>query len=222
MITILIQSILLASSGILSVGSITLVILLLVSERGWKNGLAYMLGYYISYSMLGVAVILAGYQQTENSTQGPGIAISIIMIVLGTLLLYLALRNWRKPINESYSQPKIISIVDQITPVKALGFGVLVTVINFKNMALFISALSVVIFSNLQLNEKIIVTLSVAFVFCLSVIIPVFIYVVFPQRANKVLSGIKQILETHSRPIGIWLPLIFGCILLIRGITKLL
>jgi hypothetical protein len=59
-------------------------------------------------------------------------------------------------------------------------------------------------------------------VFCLSVIIPVFIYVVFPQRANKVLSGIKQTLETHSRPIGIWLPLIFGCTFLIRGVTLLL
>ncbi len=222
MITILIQSILLASSGILSFGSITLVILLLISERGWKNGLAYMLGYYISYSMLGVAVIFAGYQVGGDSIQGQGIALSIIMMVLGTLLLYLAFRNWRKPINESNSRPKFFSIIDQITPAKALGFGALVTVINFKNMALFISALSVVIFSNLQVNEKIIVTLSVAFVFCLSVIIPVFIYVVFPQRANKVLSSIKQTLETHTRPIGIWLPLIFGCVFLIRGVTLFL
>jgi len=222
LITILIQSILLASSGILSVGSITLVILLLISERGWQNGLAYMLGYYISYSMIGVAVILAGYQFGGDSIQGQGIALSIIMFVLGALLLYLAFKNWRKPINESNSRPKLFSIIDQITPAKALGFGALVTVINFKNMALFISALSVVIFSNLQVNEKIIVTLSVAFVFCLSVIIPVFIYVVFPQRANKVLSGIKQTLETHSRPIGIWLPLIFGCTFLIRGVTLLL
>jgi len=88
LITILIQSILLASSGILSIGSITLVILLLISERGWKNGLAYMLGYYISYSMLGVAVTLAGYQITENNTHGPGIAISIIMTLTGQGLLY--------------------------------------------------------------------------------------------------------------------------------------
>jgi len=222
LITILIQSILLASSGILSVGSITLVILLLISARGWKNGLAYMLGYYISYSILGVSIILAGYEITENNTQGSGIAVSVIMIVLGTLLLYLAIRNWRKPINESSSQPKIFSIVDQITPAKAFGFGALVTVINFKNLALFVSALSVVIISNLRVMEKIIVTLSVAFVFCLSVIIPVFIYVAFPQRANRVLSGIKQTFEIHSRPIGIWLPLIFGGIFLIRGITLFL
>jgi len=168
-----------------------------------------MLGYYISYSMIGVAVILAGYQFGGDSIQGQGIALSIIMFVLGALLLYLAFKNWRKPINESNSRPKLFSIIDQITPAKALGFGALVTVINFKNMALFISALSVVIFSNLQVNEKIIVTLSVAFVFCL-------------QRANKVLSGIKQTLETHSRPIGIWLPLIFGCTFLIRGVTLLL
>jgi len=172
--------------------------------------------------MIGVAVILAGYQVGGDSTQGQGIAFSILMLVFGPLLLYLAIKNWRKPIDERNSPPKIFSIIDQITPAKALGFGALVTVINFKNMALFISALSVVMFSNLQVTQKIIVTLSVAFVFCLSVIIPVFIYVVFPQRANKVLSGIKQTLETHSRPIGIWLPLIFGGIFLIRGLTLLL
>ncbi len=180
-----------------------------------------MLGYYISYSMLGVAVILADYQIIEKNTQGQGIALPIIMIILGSLLVYLAIKNWRKPLNESNSPPRLFSIIDQITPAKALGFGALVTVINFKNMALFISALSVVIFSNLQVNEKIIVTLSVAFVFCLSVIIPVFIYVAFPQRANKVLGGIKQTIEKHSRPIGIWVPLIFGCIFLIRGVTLL-
>ena len=98
----------------------------------------------------------------------------------------------------------------------------MVAVINLKNMGLFLSALSVVIFSPLLIPQKVIIALSVAFVFCLSVIIPVLIYVSFPRHAKQVLGGIKHILETRSRPIGIWLPLIFGCILLIRGLTLLL
>lgn len=222
MITILIQSILLASSGFLSVGSITLVILLLISKHGWHNGLAYMLGYFSTYSLIGVAVVVIGYQAGSNSAGEQGIAVPILLIMLGCLLILLSFRNWRKPAPESETQSRFFSIVDKITPTKALSFGAMVAVINFKNMGLFLSALSIVIFSPLLIPQKVIIALSVAFVFCLSVIIPVFIYVSFPRRAKQVLGGIKHILETHSRPIGIWLPLSFGCILLIRGLTLLL
>lgn len=222
MVSVLVQSIILASSGILSIGSITLVILLLISDRGWHNGLAYMLGYFSTYCLIGVAVVSAGYQATSSSTGEQGIVLPFLLIVLGTLLIWLSLRNWRKSASESNKQPRFFSIVDKITPAKAFSFGAMVTVINFKNLALFLSALSVVIISPLLITQKVIITLSVAFVFCLSVIIPVFIYIVFPQRANMVLNRIKQTLEAHSRPIGIWLPLIFGGLFLMRGLTSLL
>ena len=222
MLTVLVQSLVLASAGILSVGSITLVILLLISDRGWKNGLAYMLGYVSSYTLIGVSVVVAGYHATGNNTGKPSIISAILLIVLGTLLLWLSLRNWRKPATESSTEPRFFSIVNKITPFKAFAFGALVSIINFKNLALFMSALSVVILSNLLIAEKITITLLVVFVFCLSVIIPVFIYVSFPQRANSLLEGIKQSVERHSRSIGIWLPFIFGILFLIRGITTLL
>ncbi|MDX1378989.1 MAG: GAP family protein, partial [Anaerolineales bacterium] len=64
--------------------------------------------------------------------------------------------------------------------------------------------------------------LLVALVFCLSVIIPVLIYVLFPKRSDEILNWIKRSLETNSRSIGIWLPLVFGLIFLIRGISGLL
>ncbi|NOH13104.1 MAG: hypothetical protein HND51_15805 [Chloroflexi bacterium] len=222
MIPVLGQSILFASSGILSIGSIMLVILLLLSERGWQNGLAYMLGYLSSYSLMGVAIVVVGYQATGLSAGQPGIFVPVALVALGTLLLWLSFRNWRKPASENYSQPRFFSIVDKITPAKAFAFGALVTVVNFKNLGLFLSALSIAIFSSLLITQKIIIALSVAFVFCLSVIIPVLICISFPQRANKVLNSIKQTLEEYSRPIGIWLPLIFGGLFVIRGITSLL
>lgn len=45
----------------LSVGSIAIVILLLLSDRGWHNGLGYMLGYVGSYTLTEVSVVLAAY-----------------------------------------------------------------------------------------------------------------------------------------------------------------
>ena len=52
MLPVLIQALVLASAGLLSVGSITLVILLLISDRGWYNGLGYALGYTGAYTVI--------------------------------------------------------------------------------------------------------------------------------------------------------------------------
>ena len=222
MLTVLIQSLVLASAGLLSVGSITLTILLLMSDRGLRNGFAYMVGYVGVYSLIGVSAILIGNAVAETSAGETGGFLPWLFIMMGILLLWLAQRNWRKPRSENSENPRLFSLVDKITPPKAFAFGAVVTVINFKNLALFLTAVSVPLVSNLPLPSKIIIVLLVALIFCTSVIAPVFIYILFPKRANKLLVWTKQTLETHSRPIGIWVPLLFSLIFLTRGITGLL
>ena len=222
MTAVLVQSLLLASSGLISVGSITLVILLLISDRGWRNGLGYALGYTGAYSLIGVSVVLLGYQASSTQNDEPSLFFPIMLLFFGVLLLWLSFRNWRNPASDKEEEPRFFSIVDTITPLKAFGFGALVSVINFKNLALFLTALSVVILSDLTINEKITIALLDAFVFCLSVIIPLLIYLAFPTGAKDILSGIKEFLSRNSRPIGIYAPLLFGLIFLSKGITDLL
>jgi threonine/homoserine/homoserine lactone efflux protein len=222
LLTVLIQSLVLASGGILSVGSITIVILLLLSDQGWRNGLAYMAGYLGSYTLIGVSVVIVGYTAVENGSEEPGLFLPILFTILGFVLLWLTQRNWRKPPSENEESPRLFAVIDNITPQKAFGFGALVTVINFKNLAIFLSAVSVSLVSDLLLPAKIVIALLVALVFCTSVIVPVFIYVAFPRQADRQLNWIKNTLENHRRPIGIWVPLIFGLIFLIRGLTGLL
>lgn len=222
MLPVLIQSLLLASSGLLSVGSISLVILLLLSDRGWQNGLGYALGYICAYSVIGVSAVLLGYRAAESSASEPSLFFPIVLLLFGNLLLWLGFRNWRHPVSETQEEPRFFSMVDNITPPKAFGFGAMVSVVNFKNLALFLTSTSVVVLSELPIFEKVIITLLVVLVFCLSVIVPVIIYVSFPKRAKDVLTSLKKFLNQNSRPIGIWMPLVFGLLLLIKGITDLL
>lgn len=222
MSTVLVQSLLLASGGIFSVGSITLVILLLISDRGWRNGLAYMTGYVAAYTLIGIAAVFLGYRSEGNGGEGPGLVVSGLLIVLGSVLLWLSLRNWRKPILENEENPRIFALVDGITPPRALAFGGLVSVVNVKNLAIFLSAISVVLVSGLPLPTKYLLVLPVVLVFCLAVIIPVLIYLSFPARASERLGRLKDALESNSRRIGIWAPLIFGLIFLARGISAFL
>ena len=222
MLPVLIQALLLAFSGLLSVGSITLVILLLISDRGWHNGLGYALGYTSAYTVIGISVVVLGYRTTENNAGEPSLFLPILLMILGTLLLLLALRNWRKPVSEDKGEPRFFSIIDKITPIKAFGLGALVSVVNFKNLALYLTALSVVLLSDLVIIERLFITILVALVFCLSVIIPVLIYIAFPKRAKELLNGLRLFLNRNSHSIGIWAPFVFGLLLFIKGVTDLL
>ena len=222
MISVLLQTLIMASSGLLSIGSITLVILLLLSERGWRNGLAYALGYTSAYSLIGVSAVMLDYQAAGDKSGDTNLFLPVLLLILGTLLLWFSFRNRRKPPTENPEPPRLFAIVDGITPLRAFAFGAMVSVINLKNLALFLTALSIVILSGLPLSQKIPVAILAAQVFCLSVLIPVLIYLTFPRRAQMVLNTIRQGLNRYSRQIGIWLPLVFGLLFITKGITDLL
>lgn len=221
MLPVLLQALLLALSGFFSVGSITLVLLLLLSESGWQNGLGYALGYFSAYTVIGVAAIILGYRGSDSGQSEPGLAVPVLLTLLGVLLLWLGFRNWRKPEEENPQPPRFFAIVDSITPPKAFAFGALVTVMNVKNLALYLSALSVIMISDLPLAAKLTLVPPVALTFCLLVLAPVLIYLAVPRRATALLTRFKHALEARSRPIGIWAPLIFGLIFILRGASIL-
>jgi threonine/homoserine/homoserine lactone efflux protein len=219
MLSILLQSLVLASGGILSVGSITIVILFLLSERGRQVGLGYAAGYTLSYTLIGVSVVILGYRASTKVNEAPGRFMPILFIFLGVLLLFFTLRNWRKGPQESEAPLRIFQFIDQFSALKAFGLGLAIGVINFKNLAIFLSAISVVLVSKLLISQKIVVTLLVVFIFCTSVIVPVLIALIFPQQAEEKLGWIKQTIDTHRYQIGIWVPLVFGVLFILRGIS---
>lgn len=225
LLTVLIQSLILASGGIVSIGSIMIVILLLISDKGWRNGLGYMLGYVSAYTVIGISVVVLSYNYTTSETpsDNPNLMMPILLILMGCLLLWLTQRNWRKePTTEESKPPRLFAILDKITPIRAFLFGAVVSTINIKNLAIFLSAVSVLLVSDLVLSTKIVIVLLDVLVFCASVIVPVAIYLLFPATAEERLTSLKHTLESYSRPISIWIPLVFGLIFLFRGLTGLI
>jgi threonine/homoserine/homoserine lactone efflux protein len=216
-----VESLAIASAGMLSVGSITIVILLLTSNSGLRNGLAYVVGYVGAYTVIGIALVVAGYDEVNGGSSGGGTVSSVLTMFLGLLLLWLAQRNWRRKPSANQDPPRLFSLLDRVTPVKALAIGAAVTVVNFKNLAIFASAVSVVLLSGLPLSTQLALVVLVVVVFCAAVIAPLLVFVSFPDRANELLLRFKQTLETHGRPIGIWVPIFFGLLFLVRGLKGL-
>ncbi len=221
MLSVLLEAIVLASGGILSVGSITIVILFLLSERGMQVGVGYAAGYTLSYSLIGVAVVMLGYRSSLQGNSEPNNFLPVLFIFLGLLLLYLAFRNWRKGPQDNAAPPRIFQFIDQFTTLKAFGFGLAIGVINFKNLAFFLSGISVILVSRLLIAQKIAVTLLMVLTFCASVIVPLLIALIFPQQAEEKLGWIKETIDTHRYQIGVWLPLVFSVLFFLRGIKSL-
>lgn len=222
MLSVLLQSIVLASGGIVSVGSITIVILFLLSERGRRVGVGYAGGYMLSYTVIGIGVVMLGYRASEQGGGEPSNFLPILFICLGLLLLYLGVRNWRKGPGETDKPPRIFQFIDQFNALKAFGFGLAIGVINFKNLAFFISGLSVVLISGLAIGQQVVVTLLLVLAFCSAVLVPVGIVFLFPQGAEEKLMWIKRGIDVHRYRIGIWLPLVFGVLFVVRGMRGLM
>ena len=146
----------------------------------------------------------------------------VFLVIFGSVLIWLAIHNWMKPVQNEKKENRFFAMVDKITPVKAFTFGLVVTVINVKNLALFLSALSLIVQSGLPITDKLFIMVISVFVFCLSVIIPLGIYILFPHHRNDLLNGIRNRLEHYSRPISIWIPITFGSILLVMGVSSFL
>ncbi|MCD6423869.1 MAG: GAP family protein [Anaerolineales bacterium] len=219
LLPMLLQAIVLASGGIVSVGLITIVILFLLSERGRQVGLGYAAGYTLSYTLIGVWVVMQGFRASEHGNDEPNQYLPILFICLGLLLLFLVVRNWRKGPQENEEPPRIFQFIDKFNMIKAFGLGLAIGVINFKNLAFFLSGISVVMVSSLFLLQKIVTVLLVALVFCSGVLVPVGIAYLFPQRAEEKLGWIKSTIDRYRYQIGVWLPLVFGVLFILRGIN---
>ena len=221
---VLIQSLILATGGLFSVGAIILVILLLISARGWINGLAYVLGYWGTYTVFALAMVLGGFTASDSRGSEPGVVLSVLFLVLCILMFVITAWYWLKPAEETRASvtSRLLALVDNATPLRTFAVGVLFPVTNFRNLAILLAAVSVTHLSGLALVSRIAIAVAVTFVFCLSVILPVLIYVLFPRRAKALLVRTKQVLEKYSRPIGIWVPLVFGVVFMLRGIRGLL
>ena len=81
--SIILESVVLASAGVISIGSIMLVILLLISDKGLRNGLGYVIGYTLGYLLIGFVVIMTQQQLTTDESESNQTSVfSFILVIL--------------------------------------------------------------------------------------------------------------------------------------------
>jgi Sap, sulfolipid-1-addressing protein len=207
----------------ISPAPIIAVILMLFSPRARVNGPMFLLGWVLGLSVVSAVVYLvsdAANAATDSTTSD---TVSWVKIGLGVLLLALARRNWAKrPRGGATPElPKWMAMVDSITPVKALGLAVLLSVVNPKNLALAIAAAAGV--GQLGLTTGDAVGALVVFVVLASssIAVPVVYDLVGGASARASLDDMKTWLSANNNAVMAVLLLVFGVVLLSKGLAPL-
>jgi hypothetical protein len=118
------------------------VILVLLSPKAGENGPAFLAGWVVGLSVVGmVAAALSGGAGLGSGGGGSALG-ALIKILLGLLLVGLAVRDFRnrpRP-GEQPPLPGWMRAIDSVTAARAFGIALLLSAANPKNLSLTVAA----------------------------------------------------------------------------------
>lgn len=196
------------------------VILMLFSARARVNGPVFAVGWVLGLTVVVSATyLLAGTLDVGTSSADDGV--SWFKVGLGVLLLVLAGRKWRSrpgPGDEP-TMPAWMASVDHISPGRAFGLSLLLSVVNPKNLMLALGAGTSL--AQLSPSSADAVAGIVAFVLVGSsaVLLAVGYDLIAGERDRAKLDAAKVWLTTHNDAVMATLFVVFGAVLVSQGLA---
>ncbi len=207
----------------LSLISIIAVTLMLFSKRARVNGPVFLLGWVLALAVVsGLAYFLADQGDAATSSSASD-SIAWGKIVFGILFLLIAVRNWRnRPAPGTQAEmPKWMGGIDALTPVKALGLGLLLAGVNPKNLMLSLAAGAGLAALGLSTGASLVSLLVFVIVGSLTIAGPVVYYLVGGDDAKTQLNEMKDWLAVHNGAVTAVVFLVFGADLIAKGLPPL-
>ncbi len=208
----------------ISPAGIIAVILVLFSARARVNGPVFLLGWVVGVAIVSTVIYLLADAGDVGSGGSASDTSYWLKLAVGILLVLVAFRDWRKrpAPGEAVDQPKWMSAIDTLTPVKTGGLSVLLAGANPKNLALSLAAGASLAQAGVSGSEAT-VGLIVFVIDCQPrrSSVPVVVYLAGGERAAGVLEGWKTWLSTNNTAMMAVLFLVFGVVLFSQGLRGL-
>jgi threonine/homoserine/homoserine lactone efflux protein len=188
------------------------IVLMLGTPRARSNGLAFALGWVAGLTIVGGALLALASGNSQENDGGPETWVSIVKLVLGVLFLLLAARTWRSrpKAGQEAAMPKWMQAIDTFTTGRSLVFGVLLSGVNPKNLALTIAAATTIAQTGISGGESAGAMIVFILIGSLSILTPVFIYFALGTRAAVILDELKDWMAGHNAAIMAVLLLVLG------------
>lgn len=193
-------------------------------HQGLFKAIAYVAGMTITRLFQGLifGLILSESSAIAEETNGKNPIISTLLLVLGILLLITAYKKWRGEVDPDDSPPKVLTMIDSLTTLKAFGVGLGLPLVAAKLWVFTLSALATIAAAQLEQMSSAIVYLLFILLAESLLMLPILIRILMPTRSKYLLTQLSVWLTQNSRPITIVVSIVFGLFFLHSGITGLL
>jgi threonine/homoserine/homoserine lactone efflux protein len=197
------------------------VVLMLGTPRARANGPAFLAGWLLGLSVVGVIVLLVAKGAGADDDGGTSSGVSWLKIVLGLVLIALAVKQWRgRPRgDQAGGLPKWMAAVDHFTAARAAAMGIALSAINPKNLLMTIGASVAIVQTGASTGDKFVALAVFVVIGTLGVGVPLALYFVMGERAAQMLDGLKTWLAANNNAVMAVLLLVIGAKLLGDGIT---
>jgi threonine/homoserine/homoserine lactone efflux protein len=209
-----------AVGAALSPFPIIAVVLILATPRARVNGPAFMAGWMFGLAALGGLVLFAAGGADATDDDGPATWVAVLKLVLGTLLLVLAIRQWASRHVEKPA-PKWMQAMDTFTPAKSAGLAVLLSAVNPKNLVLTIGAAVAIAQTGIDAGEQVIALAVFVVIATLGTGAPVVLYFALGERSKPPLEHLRSWMAANNTAIMSVLFLVIGAKLIGDGISGL-
>ena len=178
--------------------SIMAVVLMLTTARGSTNGAAFVIGWLLTLAVIG-AIVLA-FAGPVSSSGEFAMLVSWLEIVLGTLLLVVAIRQFRgRPRGDNQAlMPRWMGAIEKLNPGAALAAGTLLAAANPKNLLLSVVGAATIARTGIGGIRQAIAYLGFVVIATIGVGAPVAICVFMGQKSQKVLARLKDWITRYS------------------------
>ncbi|WP_157002140.1 GAP family protein [Agromyces laixinhei] len=195
-------------------------ILMLLSPKAKGTSVGFLLGWVLGIVVAVVVFdLLASVIPADDPDASKPIA-GTVKIVLGALLLFLALKQWRgRPKHgEEPTMPKWMSAIDQMTLVKGLGLGFLLSAVNPKNLIMAVGAGVAIGTAGISAGEQTIAIIVFVLIAACSVAIPVIGYLLASKQMAGPLESLRGWLVHNNATVMAVLLLVIGVVMIGKGI----
>ncbi|MEA1978872.1 MAG: GAP family protein [Chloroflexota bacterium] len=208
----------------LSPMAIAAIILMLFTQKARSNSLAFLAGWALGISIVGVVVLAlvnVGVSMLGGGSQT--IDLGIVKVIFGVLLFVAAAMEWRgrTPKGQEPEMPKWMVAIDKISAGKALGLAIFLSALP-KNLMLNVTATTTIANAGLAVGEQIIALFIFIIVANLTIAAIVMLYLFTGERSEKILATWKTWMIVHNSTALTVLYVVYGFILVIPQIISLL
>lgn len=219
MIDIVLQFLPLGAAAIAPV-MVVAVILLLSADKGFKKALAFIAGRLLCYGLWAV-IFLFVFQSIAQSAGEPAQITLWIKIALGVLLVVLAVKNIVRR-KKSPGQPKWMAKLDKARPIALFGIGFGLSVVQVRYVVLMLAGATIITAAGLPPGQIVITASALVLLIIWIQLLPLIIYLIMGKKAASVLASLKEWTIRHQNIINFIVLLLFGLILIGKGLGGLL